>query len=67
MATRVRCRLRASLKLIRHPPESRDATGSNFPEPDLDEAARAADATREVMERWLPDSEISLGHKEATL
>jgi hypothetical protein len=39
----------------------------NFPEPDLDEAARAADATREVMERWLPDSEISLGHKEATL
>jgi hypothetical protein len=39
----------------------------NFLEPDLDEAARAADATREVMERWLPDSEISLGHKEATL
>jgi len=45
----------------------RDAVTPSYRQPDLDEAARAADATREVMERWLPDSEISLGHKEATL
>jgi hypothetical protein len=27
----------------------------NFPESDLNEAARAADATRDVVERWLLD------------
>ena len=27
----------------------------SFRQPDLNEAARAADATREVTEQWLPD------------
>src|ERR1035438_4069571 len=43
------------------------STGSkrdHFLQADLDEAARAADAAREVTEQWLPEAEINLGHKE---
>jgi len=34
--------------------DAQDLAGWNFPEPDLNEAARAADASREVEEQWLP-------------